>query len=222
MNDIPIYRLPANTHRTAIFGRTGTGKTQFGAFILSESDFTNMPYVIVDYKRDKLLNAIDRAKEIGFNELPKYPGLYILHANPEEDDDAINGWMRRVWSQENTGLLFDETYMVPQRPALPPLLIQGRSKHIPAICLSQRPAWLSRFVLSEADHVAAFHLNDPDDAKRVSRLMPPGALDTRLRNYHCQWYDVGQDALFPLSPCPQEDEILDRIDSRLTPSRKFA
>ena len=106
------FRLPDNTKRTAIFGRTGTGKTQFGAFILSEAPFDQQPYVIVDYKRDQLLNAIDRAKEIGFNEVPKHPGLYILHAEPETDDDAINGWMRDVWKQEHCGILFDETYML--------------------------------------------------------------------------------------------------------------
>lgn len=221
-NEKPIFRLPARTHRAAIFGRTGTGKTQFGAFILSAANFDEQPWVIVDYKRDELLNAIDRAKEIGFDDIPKHPGLYILHANPEENDEQINAFMRKVWKQTHVGLLFDEMYMVPQRPALPPLLIQGRSLHIPVISLSQRPSWLSRFVLSEADHVASFHLNDPDDQKKVARLMPSGALDTRLRNYHCQWYDVGQNALFPLAPCPDADTILDRIDDRLTPKRKFA
>lgn len=216
------YRLPERSHRTAIFGRTGTGKTQFGAFILSESNFHEQPWVIVDYKRDELLNSIDRAKEIGFNEVPKHPGLYILHANPEENDDDINKWMREVWKQTHVGIMFDESYMVPQRPALPPLLIQGRTLRIPIISLSQRPAWLSRFVLSEADHIAAFHLNDPDDEKKVARLMPKGALDNRLKNFHSQWYDVGQDALFPLAPCPDAESILDKIDDRLTPKRKFA
>lgn len=215
-------RFPDTTKRAAIFGRTGTGKTQLGAFILSEAPFDQQPYVIVDYKRDQLLNAIDRSREIGFNELPKHPGVYILHAEPETDDDNINGFMRDVWKHENIGLLFDETYMLPQRPALPPLLIQGRSKHIPAICLSQRPAWVSRFVLSEADFIAGFHLNDPEDQKKISRLMPAGAFDTRLQEHHCQWYDVGQDALYPLSPCPDADAILDRFDERLTPKRKFA
>lgn len=220
-NETPKFVLPNETHRTAIFGRTGSGKTQFGTFILSEAPFDRQPYVMVNYKGDKLLKSIDRARQIGLNEVPKYPGLYHLQPEPD-DDEEMETWLRNVWKHENIGLFFDEMYMLPDKRALRSILTQGRSKHIPAICLSQRPVWLSRFVISEADYLACFHLHDIKDRAAVQALMPHGALKTRLQNYHCQWYDVGQDQLFPLAPCPDADSILDRIDERLSPKRKFA
>lgn len=215
------FRLPNNSHRAAIFGRTGSGKTQFGAWALSEAPFDVQPYVIVDYKGDALLNSIDRAEEIGFNEVPKSPGLYILKAEPD-DEEEMEAWLRSVWKKENTGLFFDEMYMVPQKRALRSILTQGRSKRIPAICLSQRPVWVSRFVISEADFLATFHLHDPKDRAAIQALMPSGALHTRLDDYHCHWYDVGRDALFPLSPVPDANAILNRFDERLSPRRKFS
>lgn len=215
------FTHPAITHRASIFGRTGTGKTQFGTFLLSEAPFDRQPYVILDYKRDVLLNAIDRTKEIGFNEVPRHPGLYILHAELD-DEDQVEAWIRNVWKHENVGIFFDELASVPQKRALRTIYQQGRSKHIPLIACSQRPAWISRNVISEADHIASFHLNDPDDRKTIQRLMPEGALETRLPDYHCHWYDVGQDALYKLAPGPDAETILDRMDQRLTPKRKFA
>lgn len=215
------FRLPDVTQRMAIFGRTGSGKTQFGAWGLSKAPFNIIPYVIVDYKGDKLLNSIDRAKEIGFNEVPKHPGIYILHAEPD-DEEEIEKWMRLVWARENVGLFFDEMYMLPQKRALRSILTQGRSKHIPAFCLSQRPVWVSRFVISEADFIAAFHLHDPDDRKAIQRLMPSETLKNRLDEFHCWWFDVSKDTLLRLSPVPDAEEILDTFDERLAPKRRFA
>lgn len=220
-NEPKKWQLPNNTHRVSIFGRTGSGKTQFGAFVLSEAPFDRQPYVIVDYKGDALLNSIDRAIEIGFNDVPRHPGLYVLHAEPDDGDD-MERWLRNVWKTENVGLFFDEMYELPGKKAFRSILTQGRSKHIPAICLSQRPCWIPRFVISETDFIACFHLHDPKDRESVQRLMPQGALEKRLSDYSCHWYDVGRDILFQLSPAPDADAILNRIDDRLTPKRKFA
>jgi len=215
------FRMPTTRQRVVVMGRTGAGKTQKGFWLLSHSPFDRQPYVIIDYKGDDLLNAVDRVQEIGLNEVPRHAGLYILHPRPVDDDDAMEAWMRRVWDRERIGLFFDEMYMVPEKGGLQGILTQGRSKNIPAICLTQRPARVSRFVFSEADFYSRFHLNDRRDQKTVQEFLPEGATDFALPEYHSQWYDVGKNKLITFAPVPPAEEILSRIDDRLRPNRRI-
>lgn len=213
------FRLPNNTQRTSVIGRTGTGKSVFGMWLLSESDFSSQPWVIVDYKRDELINSIDRIKEIGLNEVPKHPGLYRVHPHPD-DEDGVDAFLMKVWERENTGLFFDEAYMLPDKGGLRAVYTQGRSKHIPAITVSQRPVWLSRFAFTQADFHAVFHLNDNKDEEKAGSFMPRGSLKKRLPDHHSKWYDVGQDALFTMQPAPPPEQIQETIMDRLKPKTK--
>jgi DNA helicase HerA-like ATPase len=213
------FHLPAVNHRTLIAGRTGSGKTQLGAWLLSKMPLDEMPFIIVDYKRDALLNASSRIKQIGYNDLPKYPGLYILHPDPSHVD-PMERWLLNVWRKGNVGLYFDEIYMVPDKAGLSAILTQGRAKRIPAIVVTQRPAWLSRFAFSETDHVAVFHLNDSEDRKKIGRLLPEGAADAVPPQYHSIWYDVTRHKLFHLQPVPDGSSILADIETKLTPRRR--
>lgn len=214
------FTLPRDDQRVLIFGRTGSGKTQYGAWQLSESAFDKRPTVIVDYKGDVLLNSSPYIEEIGLTDrLPSSPGLYIVHPKPD-DNEAVEDMFWRMWKRENIGLYIDEGYMIPNKAALRALLTQGRSKKIPAIILTQRPVFISRFAISEADFYTAFHLNSKDDRKIVEAYLPHGALDERLPKYHSKWYDVGNDTLLTVGPVPSADLITARIDDRLRPRRR--
>lgn len=213
------FRLPSNRQRLAIMGRTGSGKTQFAGWVLSEAPFDRQPYVIIDYKYDDLLNGSDRIREIGLDEIPKYPGLYILHPRPSVDDGAVEAWFWKVLDREKIGLYIDEAYMVPDKAALQAVLTQGRSKNIPVIALTQRPTWISRFIFSEADYYSVFHLQDARDRQTVQSFLPAGLLDERQPPFHSRWHDVGHDLTFDLLPVPNAETILDRIDTRLSPKR---
>jgi hypothetical protein len=214
------FRFPSRRQRTAIMGRTGSGKTQFASWLLLESYSAKQPWVIIDYKYDDLLNSVDRITEIGLTDNPKHPGLYIIHPTPGQDDE-VEAWLWKVWATENTGLYFDEGYMIPDREAFNAILTQGRSKNIPAIILSQRPSWISRFVFSEADYYTVFHLNDRKDRKRVGEFLPQGAVEARLPEYHSRWYDVGNDALFQLKPVPDREVIAQGLHDKLAPKRRM-
>jgi hypothetical protein len=216
-----IFRLPDDTHRLFVVGRTGSGKTVFANWVLSKQPFDEKPWVVVDYKRDPLLNSIDRVREIGLDTLPGEPGLYRINPRPVVDDDAVEDWLLSLWATENVGLYVDEVYMLPNRAGFQGILTQGRSKRIPAIVLAQRPAWLSRFVLSEADFFAAFHLNHKRDRQTIEECFPYGALNRRLPDYCCYWYDVGQNCLFDLKPVPDPAVIAESINDRLRPKRRW-
>lgn len=215
------FRLPRNDERIAVIGKTGSGKTVLANWVLSLAPFDRQPYVIVDYKHDRLIAELDHigVNELGLTDkLPKKPGVFVLRPKPT-DIEAVEAWMWKVWEQERIGLYFDEMYMVPDIGALKAILTQGRSKKIPAIMLSQRPVWMSRFMLSEADHYSVFKLQHPNDKKTVSGFLPPEIILPTKQDYKSYWYNVKDDASFTLAPVPSEDEILDRFERRLKPRR---
>lgn len=212
------FRWPDDSERLAIIGRTGTGKTVAGAHQLSMRSFDLMPWVIIDTKRDRLINSIEGLQECSFRKVPTDPGLYILRGGPS-DADAIDDFLLQVWEQENVGIYVDEGYNIPQRENWELLLTQGRSKRIPMIILTQRPKWMSKFTWSEADFFQWFWLNHIDDRKTIRGYLPetPDVINTRLPSFWSYWYDVKLDKIFTLKPSPTETAILATFKARLTP-----
>lgn len=214
-------RLPNSRQRIGVIGRTGTGKTIAGLFHLSNSNFDVMPWIVVDFKGDDHIANIERATLIGNEDRPKQPGIYVIQPHPNDDNFAE--FLQHVWERGNTGIFVDEGYMMGTNNNVDEqfvyLLTQGRSKRIPMIVNTQRPVWISRFVFSESDFFQLFHLNDVRDNNTVRSFLPKGAIRP-LPDYHSTYYDVAKNQLSYLSPVPNEDELLSKIDSRLKPIRK--
>lgn len=219
------FRFPDNSHRTTIIGKTGTGKTVFAFWLLTQSRFDEQPYIVLDFKHDPLIGRSDRIREIGLSEkLPTAPGVYVVRPHPMDDEEEVEKWLWKVWSHENIGLWIDEGYSIsPRSRALKGVLTQGRSKHIPVIMLTQRPSWISRFVFSEADFFAYFQVTDKNDIQRVQQMIPQETLNLYeiAPKYHARWYDVGEGAAFMLRPVPTQDKLLDMLDARLSPKTRY-
>ena len=215
-----VVRLPSGSDRTSIVGRTGSGKTVAAVFQLSMQAIDQMPWVILDYKRDELINDIavklNKARYITFADLPKKPGIYILNIMPgEAEADKLTAWLWRVWEEGGIGVYIDEGYMIhPRNPALNALLTQGRSKGIPMIILSQRPVYMSRFVFSEASFFQVFDLTHDKDKEKVSEYIK-GDTSKELPDYHSYWYDVAKKKLATFAPVPSGKTILETIDGKL-------
>lgn len=213
-----MFTFPRIDQRVSIIGKTGSGKTQFGAWLLSNARFDLIPYVIIDFKGEQLFQECTRIRDIDYKTIPKKPGLYRLNCGVTEDEkESLSKWLWAVWERERCGLYFDEAYMLPREKgsAYEAILTQGRSKRIPAISLTQRPSWITRFVFSEADYFAMFRLNDMRDIDTLGAFVPQGINQTLLPKYHCNWYDVGADKITIVKPVPDADHIKERIDSRL-------
>jgi hypothetical protein len=201
-------------------GHTGCGKSQFGAFALACADIETMPWLVIDYKGDELLNAIPYAREINLSETPKHPGIHIVHPLPTVNDEHVENLLWRVWQRGNTGVFVDEAYTMPDKGAYQTLLVQGRSKQIPMINLTQKPAWVPSQVFSEADFLSVFHLTDRRDHRRVNEFMPVD-LDEPLPEYWSHYYRVKDRARFRLRPVPDADTILSEFAHRLKPKRRI-
>lgn len=219
----PSFKWPTTADRVAIVGKTGSGKTQFGGWLLSEAPFDRQPYVIVDYKREKLFRGIERSHQIDYKEIPTKPGVYRLEALPHEEE-KLEKWLWGVWRKGRIGLFFDEGYLVnPFSDAWRAILVTGRSLEIPAFTLSQRPVSLPKWTVSEANYYAVFRLNWKKDRETVNQYIPEDKQfpeNLVLPEYHSFWYDVSADQAFHLSKAPEASKILQRFDERLRPKRR--
>ena len=211
--------MPNDTQHVSIIGRNGSGKTVAAVWHLSVRSFDKMPWIIFDYKGDELINSIERAEYIDLRKAPKKPGIYIVQPLPDQIDE-VNEFMWQIWNNEKTGVYIDEGYMMTGSPAFRALLTQGRSKKIPLIVLSQRPVWMDRFVFSESTFFQVFHLNHRKDRQTVQEFISK-PIDGRLPEYHSYWYDVNADRLNVFSPVPQGPRILDVINSRMQPKKRY-
>lgn len=135
----------------------------------------------------------------------------------------MEAWLWRVWQHGGIGLYIDEMVMMPPRStATRTILATGRSLKLPMIMLSQRPKMVPLHVFSEANYHAIFHLNFEEDIDRVREFFHSDIdLYQRLPPFHSYWYDVKRDVAHGLKPVPDDAVILERLNSRLSPRRRF-
>lgn len=216
----PRLAVPRDDQRITVIGKTGSGKTQAGLWLLSNRSYTQRPWIVLDFKRETLIGAVPGRQYLGLNDkIPKHPGLYIVQPNPS-DEEEVEDLLWRIWHRERVGVFIDEGYMLSARsPGFQAILTQGRSKSIPVIHLTQRPAWVTRFAFSEADYIQLFQLTDTRDHKTVKQFMPL-PIEEPLPQYWSWWWDNGRNIKRVLRPVPDATTILDRFHDRLVQRKR--
>ncbi|MGH7954348.1 MAG: hypothetical protein ACREOZ_00130 [Gloeomargaritales cyanobacterium] len=215
-------QLPGPSNRTVVIGRTGSGKSHFGAWLLSTQNFDSMPWVIIDFKDEHtdIINQIERAIPIGFDTIPDRPGIYILKPMSHESAE-LEQWLWKVYYHTNIGLFFDEAFPVGQHnEAFNTILMQGRSKNIPVIACTQRPVGISVYCFSEASYYMIFDLTKKGDRIKVSQEIGEISSRYNLPDYHSYYYDVKNKYLDKLGPAPDEKLILAKIDVKIPVQRR--
>lgn len=231
MADNALIDFPNDTQRHAIIGQTGSGKSHFGMWTLSQRSYDKMPWVVVDSKREDLLKDVPWTDEISpSRKPPRKAGLFVMRPRVAEfADGTMTKFLYDAWDAENTGLFIDEGYAFDRNdPGLKTVLTQGRSKHVPVISLSQKPSWASPFLFSESEFKSIFYLDMPNDIDRVMEWMPArardpvtgGPIDPNMLPDHCSYWRHRRE-VYRLAPCEPWDKVLERIENRRPRSRWF-
>lgn len=191
-------------------GATGSGKTQFGVWLLHNRDWDKRRWFVLDFKGEKLFSQIGLEPMNLTDELPKEPGIYWIRVIPGSDDEVSNFFLR-CYESENCGIFIDETYMLPyQNKWVRACLTQGRSKNIEIIALTQRPVKIDVFFFSEASYMSIFNIRLEMDRKRVKEYTD-GLEIKRLPQYHSLWYDVNNDVSVEFEPVPPPKILIDNF-----------
>ena len=209
-------RLPGDGNRTVIIGRTGTGKTVSGLWLLSEQDLEK-PWIVLNFKNDEHIDSIKNTREIDYNYIPAKDdaGLFILRPLPR-DGKLLEAYLWKIWERENCGIFCDEASMVGSNDAFDACLTQGRSKRIPMILCTQRPVWITRWAFSEASFIQVFDLNDQRDIDTVESFVPiDWEQELELKPHYSWYYEIDRNKIFKFKPCPPMPELRKRFAEKL-------
>ncbi len=207
-------RLPSieADKRAVIAGRTGSGKTTLACWLLSRS---RQHWIIFNPKHTKGYNNLEGAETLrsfvpgrvdssimrSRFTIINFPGA---EANAEFMDDCVN-YLHGTYN--NIGLCADELYTLHstggrQGPGLTGWLTRGRELKQSFLGLTQRPAFVSRFLFSEADYIGGMNLTTKEDRKRMYEHTGQQRFERPLQPQHWLWYDVGRDHLEHWQPVP--------------------
>lgn len=219
-----VPRLPGPNDRLAVIGTTGSGKTVAALWHLSRADLASRPWIVWDFKDDENIGKIEHAEHVGLDFRPnsKSKGLYVVHPMRGEDEQ-VNSLMLDILRKGNVGIYLDEPD-INNSEGFEDVLRKGRSHRVPVIALTQRPVDCNRYMLSEAGYYQVFDLADDKDWARVRNFIPLRKLgyenEPNLKKYHSLYYERDRKKITPFSPVPSVNSILEKIDEKLTPSRK--
>jgi len=215
-------RLPTDQEAVTIIGKRGSGKSHEGLWQLSQRSFDEMPWIVLTFKSDDLMDAIPVNAMLQPGDAPPTdPGLYAMRCTWEDAEPRgnVDKFLGRCLLNGNTGLFIDEGQLMGQHSrGLRLVLTQGRSPRVPMIFLTQRPVHVDTFALSEPNFFQFFLLTHADDIDRVHRQCPVKPDFDELREhgpYHSFWYDSVTNRVELVGPAPSRADIFDRILYRL-------
>lgn len=175
--DLRRPRTPAKWRQgehVIIVGDTGSGKTYLESKLLELRDYT----IVIKTKPDDI-------KFPGYRKIKKFNDVMDLKTKRFILDSGFDPGLQRfhiantiklAWKQEGWTIAVDETYywtsVLRMEKQLNMLLTQGRSKKLTIVAGMQRPAWISRFALSQATHAFIFRCEGRDIITLSQALSP--------------------------------------------------
>lgn len=157
-----------------IVGDTGSGKTYLESKLLQLRDYV----IVVKTKPDDIdfdgFRIVKDFKNLADIKTKKF----VLNPRPEIEWQRyhIANMISRAWKEEGWTIAADETYyltsILKMEKQLNMILTQGRSKKLTIVAGMQRPAWISRFALSQATHAFIFRCEGRDLTTLAQALSP--------------------------------------------------
>lgn len=196
---MPLKLLPEKGERTLSVGQTGSGKTAFNVWMLDK--MPSAPTIIYDTKIEpKFLTLphsvlVDTMTDL-HNRLEAGEHDYIIFRPPIElagNTHALDAFLfYHLTSLPGIDAYIDETYAFHSNGrahrGLTAMLTQGRSRGVSTLMSTQRPVLMSRFALTEAQHIYAFVIAHEDDRKTLNKLIPGFAKQPQIKPETYQFY----------------------------------
>lgn len=205
------YSGLAPGQRIALFGRAGVGKSHWCKWAILRS--RRLRWIVLDTKYDPVWDnwyihpSLPSARQLG--ELWRIYERVVIRPAPAENNEAIlDIWIEMLHERFNRfGIVIDETYQVAfgarAGPGFTGLVTRGRVRGQTVIMGAQRPAWVPRFVFTEANGYAIFALNMAQDRQMVASMVGDrwkGRVMGRIPPRRWFWYDVSSDRLTAMDP----------------------
>lgn len=196
--------------RALVLGKTGSGKTVGGAWLLSRSPGH---WVILNSKYDELLSKLGPSVSWQTDDILK--GLkknrvVVAHPNTYEADELDNVLLDLTETRQPISVFVDELLYLHKGngragQGLLGLLTRGRSRKQSFIGCTQRPAFISNFCYSETDYFAAYNLQMPKDWSKVIEFTGFPEVRRQRDKHYWAWVDVAESKLREYGPVPHHD-----------------
>lgn len=207
--------IPKRGERVLVAGQTGSGKTVAMAAIARALSQRGR-VAVIDTKIEPKYRALPRARLVkhprDFSssesrfERRDGPAVMIWRPSPDvaQDPQALDDVLYSLYHRYAGNVVIDELYPFHTGgragPGLTALLTRGRSRGITTVMGSQRPTWISRFCVTEAQHYWCYRLVDRQDRKRLSEVIPEFPLEVLPEKYRFHYYHHSLAAPILFSP----------------------
>lgn len=209
--------------RGLLIGQTGSGKTQDGIYQLMQAE--HFPVIVFDTKFEPAFDGLARGDEFSeqvndFDEFVKMaerkkkdmPDYIIVRPSAAElaDTESLDRYSQLVYSAFGPCMAYyDELYQWHNAGKIGPgfigLLTRGRSKGKTVLMATQRPAWVSRFCLTEAQKFYIHKVLDARDKKALASVVPDFDKLPDPPKYHFYFYTTHSSRVSLMKPVPLTD-----------------
>lgn len=222
--------LPSIGERAFICGQTGSGKTAFAVWTLRRLDYG--PVIIYDTKEEEKFPALPKSVVVhDFDKIKEYMNdeefdyiVFRPSSSDLTDSNRLDDYLHRHYAEYQHSVAYiDEIYSFHNNgragKGLIALLTRGRSRGITTIMSTQRPAWISRFTVTETQLFYIFRLVDRKDALRLSDVIPGFDRLPKLKPYYFYFYRTGEDHPRLFAPITldkgQDTGYTDKVPSKI-------
>lgn len=201
----------ARGKRALLAGRTGSGKSTLGKWLINRSPGR---WVILNPKWTKAYNSLPDSyvvKKLDMREIDKsIMNNRFTIINPRSSEstaDNMDAFVQQLHDDySNIGLCIDELYTLHNNgragEGLLGWLTRGRELKQSFVGMTQRPKFISKFLFSESDYIAGMTLSLTDDRKTMYENTGKAEFFERLPEHDWLWLDVGNDNLRYFGPVP--------------------